>query len=175
MFSLRPRFAGIRLLLGFIVATGGCAAGPDQPAAEGTDDPVADASTWFPLTIDEVALEAQIAIEPAEMSRGLMHRDHLGEDRGMLFVYDAPQRMSFWMRNTRIDLAIGFFDPDGRLLETRTLYAYDETAVRSRSANVQFALEMNRGWFREKGIRTGARLDMKRLGEALEARGSALP
>ncbi len=89
----------------------------------------------------------------------------------MLFVYERPQQLSFWMRNTVIPLDIGFFDPGGRLLEVRQMEPHDETPVPSRSSNVQYALEMNQGWFASSGVEHGARLDMEAVSEALEQRG----
>lgn len=129
------------------------------------------ASTWFPLQVGTTELEAQLAVRPAEMARGLMFRRQLGADQGMLFVYRAPQRMSFWMKNTELPLDIGFFDPEGTLLEVRQLEPHNETPVPSSSSNVQFALEMHEGWFARQGLEPGAVLSLSAVKQALEARG----
>jgi hypothetical protein len=92
----------------------------------------------------------------------------------MLFVYRAPTQMSFWMRNTPLPLDIGFFSPDGELKEIYNMHPYDETTVRSRSEALTFALEMNKGWFHEHGVKPGARLDLAGVREALKARGVEL-
>jgi uncharacterized protein len=113
----------------------------------------------------------QLAVRDVEMQRGLMERRDLGPDDGMLFVYQRPQRLQFWMRNTPTPLDIGFFDPGGVLQEIYPLHPYDENSVGSRSSELQFALEVNQGWFRASGIARGARLDMEALAEALKARG----
>lgn len=113
----------------------------------------------------------QLAVRPSEMQRGLMERRDLGRDDGMIFVYDKPQRLSFWMHNTPTPLDIGFITAEGVLEEVRQMHPFDETAVPSRSTQVQFALEMNQGWFAAAGVKPGAKIDLKALGAALRARG----
>jgi uncharacterized protein len=71
------------------------------------------------------------------------------------------------MRNTRIPLDIGYFDADGVLREIHALYPFDETPVPSRSNRMQFALEVNRGWFERNGVTAGAQLDLAKLTKAL--------
>ncbi len=126
---------------------------------------------YFHFTLGDTALEAQLAIEPEEMRRGLMRRREMDWNRGMLFVYDRPRQMTFWMRNTYIPLDIGFFKPNGVLHEVYPMYPHVETPVRSRSESIQFALEMNQGWFAKNGLRPGAQLGMTGLKDALRARG----
>lgn len=126
----------------------------------------------LPLQVDEFSLSAQIVITQAEQQQGLMHRQDLPENQGMLFPYPRPQQMSFWMRNTPLPLDIGFFDSQGVLREVYPMFPHDETRVTSRSRDIQYALEMNRGWFRNHGVRPGAQLDLELLAEALEARGA---
>jgi len=131
----------------------------------------ADATTWLPLAVGDVALEAQIALSQGEQQRGLMYRESLGENRGMLFPYPSPRRLSFWMANTSIPLDIGFFASDGRLLEVHRLHPFDTQPTPSRSDQVQFALEMNQGWFRRMGLRPGVTLDLDLLAAAMKRRG----
>jgi uncharacterized protein len=157
-------------------------AGPacSEPSGEGsgisggTTQAVEKASieTWLPLQVGGLAVEAQIALEPGEMRRGLMFRKSLEENRGMLFVYTEPQIMSFWMRNTPLPLDVGFFDAEGVLREIHRLFPFDETPVRSSGNGLQFALEMNQGWFARQGLKPGARLDPALLRKALQARGA---
>jgi uncharacterized membrane protein (UPF0127 family) len=91
----------------------------------------------------------------------------------MLFVYAQPQSMSFWMHDTPTALDLGYFGPDGVLAEVYPLYPFDERAVSSRSKRLQFALEMNQGWFSAHGVRAGAALDLAAVRAALAARGFA--
>jgi uncharacterized protein len=128
-------------------------------------------SHWFDLTVDGKPVKAQLAITDGEMTRGLMGRTDLQPDQGMLFVHRQPIRASFWMKNTPLPLDIGFFNPEGRLLEIYPLFPHDETLVRSRSDQIQFALEMNQGWFSRNAVRPGAILDQETLRSALRRRG----
>jgi uncharacterized membrane protein (UPF0127 family) len=72
-----------------------------------------------PLTIrsgDRVhRFTVEVARTPQQQATGLMHRDSLAPDRGMIFPYDPPQPASFWMKNTLIPLDIIFIRPDGTI------------------------------------------------------------
>ncbi|MBP8257654.1 MAG: DUF192 domain-containing protein [Opitutaceae bacterium] len=125
----------------------------------------------FQISLGEKVLNLQLAVTPLEQQRGLMERRSLKPDHGMLFVFERPQVMSFWMRNTPLPLDIGFFDSAGVLREYYPLYPFDENPVRSIGSNLQFALEMSQGWFRENKIPVKTAFDMKALSAALEARG----
>lgn len=125
----------------------------------------------FALTVAETTIDARLAVLPAEQRRGLMETPSLPENEGMLFVYVSPQRMSFWMRNTPLPLDIGYFDATGVLQEIYPMYPYVEDPVASRGENLQFALEMNQGWFAAHGIKPGAQLDLTAVRDALRARG----
>lgn len=96
----------------------------------------------------------EIADEPGERARGLMYRDSLDGESGMLFVYPAPRRLSFWMENTKIPLSIAFIDTDGRILNIEPLVPMDRTSVPS-SGEALYALEVNRDWFQRKGVGPG--------------------
>ena len=144
--------------------------GCDRQESGGATDrkSVAD---YFEIRVGDKPVRVQIAVREEEMQRGLMDRRDLGANEGMLFVYDRPQSMSFWMRNTPTPLDIGFFDRSGKLLEIYPLHPFDETGVQSRSDELLIALETNQGWFRESGIKPGQQLDLKAVAAALEARG----
>lgn len=127
--------------------------------------------TYFSIPIGEAKPELQLALTEMELSRGLMHRDKLSENHGMLFLFKQPGKRSFWMRNTRIPLDLAYFDARGVLLEIHSLYPYDENSVYSYSDKVLIAVEMNQGWFSSKNIQPGAKLDLKALSKAVVSRG----
>lgn len=137
-----------------------------QPAAA-----VKTVADFFPIRVGERTVRMQFAVRGDEMQRGLMGRRDLGPDDGMIFVYERPQAMSFWMRNTPTPLDIGFFGPDGTLAEIYPLHPFDETTVTSRGERLQFALEMNQGWYRNHEVKPGTKLDLKAVAAALKARG----
>lgn len=162
MFS-RPFFAwlGVVLALGLLTACG------DKAAATAAPKTVDD---YFPIKIGNQTVRMQLAVLPDELQRGLMFRTQLGRDDGMLFVFARKQPMSFWMRNTKLPLDIGYLDGNGVLREIYPMYPLDERAVPSRARDLQFALEMNQGWFKERGVKPGDKLDLNALREALKAR-----
>ena len=138
--------------------------------AAATSNPKTGAD-YFPIKVGDRVARMQLAVRPGEMQRGLMERRDLGPDDGMIFVYEKPQQMSFWMHNTPTPLDIGFFGRSGALEEVYPLHPFDEKTVVSHSRELVFALEMNQGWFRENGVKPGAQLDLKALAAALTERG----
>lgn len=149
-----------------LVILGGC--GAEERAAKQEPAPV---STWFPARVGSVTLSIQLAVTEPEMARGLMGRRDLAQNQGMLFVYRAPTRMSFYMRNTPTPLDIGFFDTEGTLREVYPMYPFDETSVTSRASDLQYALEVNQGWYAANGLRPGAKLDLEAVRKAMRERG----
>lgn len=109
------------------------------------------------------ALQVELARTAAERRQGLMDRDSLAPDAGMLFVYQYPQspQSGFWMYRTRIPLDIAFIDDQGRIA---ALYTMQPCASRNPSdcpatmAGVTYhtVLEVNAGYFEEYGIAEGA-------------------
>ena len=140
-------------------------------AAAAAPAPAKTVADFFNIKVGDKTVRMQLAVRADEMQRGLMERRDLGRDDGMLFVYEQPQRMSFWMHNTPTALDIGFFDAAGVLQEVYPMHPFDETTVASRGERLRFALEMNQGWFGQNGVKPGAQLDVKALAEALKARG----
>jgi uncharacterized membrane protein (UPF0127 family) len=73
----------------------------------------------------------------------------------MLFVFLYPQQRGFWMENTIVPLSIAYIDPAGRVIEIHDLHPGNTKPVESRSARIQYALEVNQGWFAKNGIKPG--------------------
>ncbi|MEZ5276171.1 MAG: DUF192 domain-containing protein [Opitutaceae bacterium] len=158
--SLRHRFVSpLRCLVLFLAPLLVSACDPEPVAKD----------AWFKLEIGAVAFEVQFAIDQATQARGLMYRESLGDNQGMLFISERPRRQSFWMRNTLIPLDIGFFTEDGTLREVYPMFPRDETKVVSRRDDIFYALEMNHGWFKANGVRTGDRLDTEAIQSARRA------
>ena len=164
--STRMRLPLLSFLLYFGFAAVSCTPGQKQ-----SSEP-RDASTFFPLALGEQSIHVQLALNNEEWSRGLMFREALPEDHGMLFVFPRPAQRFFHMRNTGIPLDIGYFDGRGRLLEVRRLYPYDESPVASRSRKVRFALEIAQGWFRDNDVAPGTMLDTTQIAAGIRQRGS---
>ena len=156
-----------------LAATGcGRSDNPDASAAGNASAATnAPTETYFPVGLGGHTLQLQLALTDSESARGLMFRDSLPEDHGMVFLFDTPGPQAFWMQNTRIPLDLAYFDASGRLLEVRKLFPHDTSRVRSASARVALAVETNRGWFRRHNVTPGARIDLDALGRAIRARG----
>lgn len=165
--SIRPSRWWVLALLLMLT---GCARSETTPAPAALKT-VADT---FPVKLGDQIVQLQFAVTGAEMQRGLMGRRDLQPDHGMIFVYGRPQQLSFWMRNTPTPLDIGYFTADGVLREIYAMHPFDETAVPSVRSDLQFAVEMNQGWYQRHGVKPGAQLDLKAVAAALKARGFPL-
>jgi len=111
------------------------------------------------VTIDtaerKLPFHVELALTGEEQNRGLMFRQSLPDDGGMLFDYDPPQQISFWMKNTYIPLSIAFIAPDGHIVNIEDMKPQSEETHWSRGP-AMYALEMKKGWFAERGIGPGA-------------------
>jgi uncharacterized protein len=154
------------LLVVLLAGCGGANGGQDDQAAKGTtgEKKASSGTSDLPtVTIDasggkEVQVRVEIADGLFEQQRGLMHRTSLGEDRGMLFVYRREQPLSFWMKNTRIPLSIAYIDSKGRITDILDMKPLDDKPPHYVSSEpVQYALEVNQGFFDEHGVKVGAR------------------
>ncbi len=163
----------VRLIASLLAAAvaGACARETPSKAANAPVVATKGALDFSPVRLGDKTVRLQLAVRLDEMQRGLMGRRALGPDDGMIFVYEKPQQMSFWMRNTPTPLDIGFFRSDGSLAEIHPLHPFDERPVASGGGDLRFALETHQGWYRANGIRPGAKLDLVALAAALKARG----
>ncbi|MEO8754171.1 MAG: DUF192 domain-containing protein [Casimicrobiaceae bacterium] len=107
------------------------------------------------LTIGTHKLTAELATTPEQRQTGLMNRFSLKPDYGMLFVFERPEPLSFWMRNTYVALSIAFISADGTILNIEDMQPQTDDPHWSRGAAL-YTLEMKKGWFAERGIVPGA-------------------
>ena len=110
------------------------------------------------LKVEGHSIVAEVALSPAEQMNGLMNRESLELNHGMLFVFPQPKKASFWMHNTSIPLDLAFLDADGVILEILPLVPFEEARVVSKSDQVAFALEVNRDWFSSRGLKPGLKV-----------------
>jgi len=118
----------------------------------------ADPLLTYPLQIRNHEIRAELANTEEGRRRGLMFRDRLGDNSGMVFSYTEAGVNAMWMKNTRIPLSVAFIDRDGRILNSEDMEPHSEQAHASAGA-AAYALEMNRGWFRKRGIKAGDRVE----------------
>ena len=102
-------------------------------------------------------IQAELVNTADTRARGLMFRERLAPNHGMLFVFEAPATQCMWMRNTFIPLSVAFIDDRGRIVNIEDMAPRTETSHCSRLP-VRYALEMEQGWFAQRGIGPGASL-----------------
>ncbi len=112
-----------------------------------------------PLTITKqdgttVTVSAELAVKEEERSYGFMNRKNIPDGTGMLFVFEADQILSFWMKDTPHPLSIAYIDSRGIITDIFDMTPYSLSSIKS-SRSVRFALEVPQGWFKENGITKG--------------------
>jgi uncharacterized membrane protein (UPF0127 family) len=111
------------------------------------------------LSVNGRPLSVEIARTNSQRKRGLMHREELPWNEGMLFIFEDEKYLSFWMKNTSIPLSITFLDKNGRVVGIFDMEPFSLRPVHSTKKS-QYAIEANRGFFGECGLKIGDRIDM---------------
>ncbi len=110
------------------------------------------------LTAGMFVIHAEVASTPAEREQGLMFRKQLGQNEGMVFIFDSPATVCMWMKNTLIPLSVAFIDNDGKIINIEEMQA-QTTNNHCGKKLVRYALEMNQGWFKHKNIQPGSSIE----------------
>lgn len=112
------------------------------------------------LKIGSNRIIAQVAQTEDDRLKGLMSYKQLPENHGMLFIFETFQKYCFWMKNTQIPLSVAFLRNDGTITKISDMQPY---SLDKHCANepIQYALEMNQGWFKNKKINVGSRITTK--------------
>lgn len=156
MTQVSHRLSSLLLLCVLAIAPA-CDSQSSGSSRDSDSDPVVD--------FGHAQVTVELALDPATQAKGLMYRKSMPEDQGMLFVFQQPKRMSFWMRNTYIPLDIGFFTADGVLREIYPLYPHDENSRKSIRSDLVYALETNQGWFARHNVKPGDSFDPASIGQ----------
>ena len=119
-----------------------------------------------PLNVGVYLIHAEVAATPAQREQGLMFRDKLGANDGMVFLFEAPSQVCMWMKNTLIPLSIGYFNNQKKLIDIQDM---EPVSLVERSPKVypsksqaKYALEVPKGWFTRNRISIGAPLELPR-------------
>jgi uncharacterized protein len=113
-----------------------------------------NSSEEMELMINGNRITVEIARTAEQRRTGLMHRKHLDPDRGMLFVSERDEKLSFWMKDTVIPLSLAFIAKDGTITKIHHMRPLSHKSIVS-ERSVRFALEVNQGYFDEHGIEAG--------------------
>lgn len=106
-------------------------------------------------------LQVEVADTPASRAQGLMHRARLPENAGMLFIFEETGHWGFWMKNTLIPLSIAFIGEDRRIVDIVDMAVAADPQegpfpIYESAKPFRYALEVNQGYFRRKGLGVGA-------------------
>ena len=112
------------------------------------------------VVINGTILNIEIAESSSERAKGLMNRDFLEEDSGMLFIWPEVSQKCMWMKNTKIPLSIAFVDQNFLVREIKNLRPMNTDSICSNSKSIKYALEVNEGWFRKNNIKVFHRLEI---------------
>jgi len=102
-------------------------------------------------------IRAEVAQTPVQRSTGLMFRQAMGQNEGMLFAFEDAGQQCFWMKNTLLPLSVAFVADDGSIVNIESMKPQTEDSHCS-TKPVRFVLEMNEGWFGKRGIKPGFKL-----------------
>jgi uncharacterized membrane protein (UPF0127 family) len=162
---MRALLIALILPLSLLVPACSPQAAENAPVPEATQAAVHPVSGLevIPLTVTAPgkthSFRVEVARSPQEQARGLMFRTEMGPDEGMLFPYDQPHVLSFWMRNTVLSLDLVFIDAEHRIINiAENATPYSEESIVSAAPGVA-VLELNGGRTRELGIVAGNKVD----------------
>ena len=165
--NLGRKITGLRIAIALtaLVAIIGCGGEPattPSPAPTEHDIPPEFTAPALPTatitftnaTGAPVDLLIEIADTPEKRQRGLMFRDHLAENQGMLFDFRGETQTGFWMKDTSIPLSIAFISAQGLILDIQEMLPFS-TDLHQSDQPYAFALEVNQGWFERNDIDVG--------------------
>ncbi len=99
-------------------------------------------------------IKAEVAANDATRQQGLMFREKMEDNTGMVFVFDQSNTQCMWMKNTPLPLSVAFIDEQGKIVNIEDMQPHKLDSHCS-TKPVKYALEMNQGWFKKKNIKPG--------------------
>ena len=102
-------------------------------------------------------IKAEVAAEFGTRMVGLMMREKMAANDGMLFVFPGRDTQCMWMKNTLLPLSVAFIEEDGTILNIEDMKPQTETSHCSVKP-ARYALEMNQGWFKTRNIKAGTKI-----------------
>ena len=102
-------------------------------------------------------IDVQLATTSEQREIGLMYRKDMPQHEGMLFVFESPSALCFWMKNTILPLTAAFIADDGTIVNLENMKP-QTTDSHCATKPVRFVLEMNQGWFAKKGAKPGTKI-----------------
>ena len=106
------------------------------------------------LTAGIYVIKAEVAANEAERQQGLLFREKMAPNEGMVFIFDTPATVCMWMKNTLLPLSVAFLDEEGKIINIEDMKP-QTTDTHCAAKHARYALEMNLGWFKQKNIKPG--------------------
>lgn len=103
-------------------------------------------------------IKAEVAANDAQRQQGLMFREKMGSNEGMVFLFGAPATVCMWMKNTLIPLSVAFLDENGKIINIEDMQPQTTDSHCAKKPAV-YALEMNLGWFQKRNIKPGSLIE----------------
>jgi uncharacterized repeat protein (TIGR04076 family) len=104
-------------------------------------------------------IKAEVAATDAQRAQGLMLREAMPANAGMVFVFDAPATQCMWMKNTLLPLSVAFIDAGGTIVNIRDMQPQTlDSHCSTKGVPVMYALEVNQGWFQRTHIKPGMKI-----------------
>ncbi len=101
-------------------------------------------------------IQVEVAATEEQREQGLMYREKMPVNAGMLFVFGSPATQCMWMKNTPLPLSVAFIDAGGKIVNIEDMQPHTlDSHCSTRTVPVRYALEMNLGWFRQRNIKPG--------------------
>jgi uncharacterized protein len=155
-FSWNQRFLKIILITGVLFAGLGLKAKDLKP------DVKFDTAE---IQVGSKKITVELAITPQQHEKGLMYRETMEKNKGMLFVFDTEETLNFWMKNTYVDLSIAYIDKKLKIIDIQDMKATSplevtEPVTYPSKKPAMYALEMSKGWFKASNIKVGQTLKL---------------
>ena len=106
------------------------------------------------ISLEKYLLQIEIVSDPQDRKTGLMNRESLPDDSGMIFVWDRNKVQCMWMKNTSIPLSVAYIEDTGEIIDIYDMVPLSRESVCSRKP-VLYALEVNQGWFEKNELYVG--------------------
>lgn len=155
-FSWNRKFLRIILIVGFLFIAVGVSAKDLKPEVK---------FDTAEIQIGSKKVMVELSTSPAQHEKGLMYRETLEKDKGMLFIFDKEDTLSFWMKNTYVDLSIAYINKKMKIVDIQEMKATSplevtEPVTYPSKKPAMYALEMPKGWFKASNIKVGQSLKL---------------
>ncbi len=140
-----------------VTVFGGCKKDDNLPVVkkDGLVNPNQVLTRLYEIDIKGEKLFLEVSDTPEKTQRGLMNRQSMPENQGMIFIFNPPDHLVFWMKNTYIPLDIAFIDSGGKILNIEQMKPLDTSVRYYSQGKAKYAIEVNKGYFEKRNVKAG--------------------